>query len=279
MRLSDEMNFPHPVLAGWRNDFSAGRFDVDVAYRISKTDGRLDLAFQGHLESKAIETLIADGAAMLGCFVTCRATGLRRLIELGKLPGTYSFASGELLETVTIRPIVWLLKDIAGWTPQDVHAEFGAPQAVSAGDIVAMSEELVITVDQAELPALETIFDLKINETLPDGQFDIDLTRERVTILASRDTKHLVDTLRATTEAAAASVFNSLYVPAVMTILTELDQGGSAQFEGLRWLEPFLRRCEKLKLSPSSATAFRDAQRLLELPFHQLQILTGVADD
>lgn len=279
MRLSDEMNFPHPVLAKWRDDFRSGRFDVDVVYRVSKTDGRLELAFEGCLESEAIERLIRDGVAMLGCFVFCRATGLRRLIQLGKLPTTCSFAKGDLLETVTIRPIVWLLKDIDSWVPPDVHDEFGSPQSVSAGDIVAMSDELVITVDQAELPALETIIDLKINDTLPDGQFDIDLTRDRVTILASRDTKHLVDTLRETTEAAAASVFNSLYVPAVMTILTEIDRGGSEQFEGLRWLEPFLRRCEKLNLTPSSETAFRDAQRLLDLPFHQLQILTGIADD
>lgn len=275
MRLTNEMNFPHPVLAHWRDDFSDGRFEVEVHYREDKSDGRLELAFDGHLESEAIQNLIDDGRAMLGCFVICRSTGIRRLIELSKLPESYAFARGELLDTVNLRPLVWTIADVAGWSPEGAHEEFADPQSLAKGDIVAMADEVTIEVRKADLPALETIFDLKVNEGLPNGEFEIDTLKDRITILASRETYNLVSVLRVSGGPSAAALMNSLYVPVVMSILTELARGGEGQFEDHRWLEPFRRRYNKLEISPSVDTAFRDAQRLLEMPFHDLGQLAG----
>lgn len=274
MRLSNEMNFPHPVLASWRDDFPDGEFDVEIEFDEDTRDGGVDLRFMGTLTSSAIEDLIASGSAMLGCFVTCKATGLRRLIELGSLPQTYKFKSGELLETVILRPIVWMHKDVVSWRPDGVHPEFDVEQSVKTGDIIAMADEFSITVAQADLPVLETIFDLKIADHLTQGEFEIDLRRERITILADRETKHLVDTLREMKGGAATSVMNGLYIPAIMTVLSELAAHGEDDFVGLRWYEPFNRRCKRLDIEPAIATAFSDAQRLLECPFLDLRKLT-----
>ena len=274
MRLSNEMNFPHPVLASWRDDFPGGGFDVEIEYNEDTRDGGVDLRFMGTLSSSAIEDLIASGSAMFGCFVTCKATGLRRLIELGSLPATYKFKPGELLETVILRPIVWMLRDVDSWRPVGVHPEFDAEQSVKPGDIVAMADELAITVAQADLPALETIFDLKIADHLAEGEFEIDLRRDRITILAGRETKHLVDTLREMKGGAATSVMNGLYIPTIMTVLSEVAAHGEDDFVGLRWYEPFKRRCERLDIEPAIAKAFSDAQRLVEFPFLDLRKLT-----
>ena len=67
---------------------------------------------------------------------------------------------------------------------------------------------------------------------------------------------------------------NSLYIPTIMTVLTSLESNGEDDYSGFRWLEPFRRRCDRLNISPSAATAFRDAQRLLETPFLELKKLT-----
>lgn len=274
MRLTNEMTFPHPVLAAWRDDFQSGRFEVEIRFEEDLKDGGVELKFEGTLDSAAIEDLISAGSAMLGCFVVCQATGLRRLIELGSLPAAYIFASGELLDTVLLRPIVWILRDVSHWQPDGVHAEYDSPQKLSAGDIVAMADEFSILVSQADLPALETIFDLKVAENQPEGEFEIDLKRDRITILAGPQTKHLVDTLREMKGHASAAVMNSLYIPTIMTVLTSLESNGEDDYSGFRWLEPFRRRCERLNISPSAATAFRDAQRLLETPFLELKKLT-----
>lgn len=277
MRLTNDMTFPHPVLAAWRDDFRTGRFDVEIGFEEDLRDGSVVLKFEGHLDSAAIGDLISSGSAMLGCFVLCQATGLRRLIELGSLPASYTFAAGELLDTVLLRPIVWILRDVSNWQPEGVHEEYGKAQNLSAGAIVAMAEEFSITVSQAELPALETIFDLKVAEHLPEGEFEFDLKRERITILAGPQTKLLVDTLREMKGYASAAVMNSLYIPAIMTVLTLLDSNGEDGYSGFRWFEPFRRRCNKLEIRPSTENAFQDAQRLLETPFLDLRKLTEVA--
>jgi hypothetical protein len=274
MRLTNEMTFPHPVLASWRDDFRSGRFEVEIDFKEDVQDGGVELRFEGVLTSAAIGDLISAGRAMLGCFVICEATGLRRLIELGTLPASYTFAPGELLDTVLLRPIVWMLGELAGWQPGDVHPEFTGAQDLSAGDIVAMADEFAITVAQADLPALETIFDLKVAENQPEGEFEIDLKRERITILAGPQTKHLVDTLREMKGPASAAVMNSLYIPTIMTVLTAIETHGEDDFASFRWLEPFRRRCVRLEIEPSAATAFGDAQRLLEKPFLDLTQLT-----
>lgn len=60
-----------------------------------------------------------------------------------------------------------------------------------------------------------------------------------------------------------------------MTVLTEIAKGGDTQFEQYRWCEPFRRRYLKLEITPSVDSAFRDAQLLLECPFHDLELLAG----
>lgn len=274
MRLTNEMTFPHPVLASWRDDLRSGEFEVEIGFEEDVQEGGVELKFEGRLDSAAIMDLISAGRAMLGCFVICTATGLRRLIELGSFPASYTFAPGELLDTVLLRPIVWMLCDVSHWRPDGVHPEFDGSQELTAGDIVAMADEFSITVLQADLPALETIFDLKVAENVPEGEFEIDLRRERITILAGPQTKHLVDTLREMKGPESAVVMNGLYIPTIMTVLSSIGTHGDDDYAGFRWLEPFRRRCERLEIEPSVTTAFRDAQRLLEVPFRDLQKLT-----
>lgn len=277
MRLTDDMNFPHPVLAPWRDDFNDGEFTVDVTFREDRNTGQVDLHFAGTLKSAAMKQLIPSGKAKFGCFVVCIATGVRRLIDLGTLPSTYTFAAGELLDTVTLRPLIWMTDEVPDWTPPGVHKEFSGPQKIRKGDIIAMAEELAIEVSQADLPAIETIFDLKVSEGIPEGQFDVDMTQERITILAAPETKALADTLRKVDDSTRAVIMNSLYVPSVMCVLIALGKG-EAEFSGLRWFEPFMRRCRKLDVEPNADQAFADALKLLECPFRTLSIMTESSD-
>ena len=73
---------------------------------------------------------------------------------------------------------------------------------------------------------------------------------------------------------ASAAVMNGLYIPTIMTVLTAIEAHGEDDFAGFRWLEPFRRRCGRLEIEPAAATAFGDAQRLLERPFLDLTKLT-----
>ena len=106
MKLTSEMNFPHPVLAEWRDDFKAGSFIVDISFQEDKDKNQLILHFETSLKCDDIEKLLHDGSAQLGCFVTCISTGYRRLIEIGHPTYLFNFKPGDLLDSVVIRPIV-----------------------------------------------------------------------------------------------------------------------------------------------------------------------------
>ena len=51
MRLTNEMTFPHPVLASWRDDFRSGRFEVEIGFEEDVQDGGVELRFEGVLKS------------------------------------------------------------------------------------------------------------------------------------------------------------------------------------------------------------------------------------
>lgn len=279
MRLSDDMNFPHPVLADWRDDFDKGKFAVDITYREDKTTGRLELAVESELSCSAIESLIEHGDASFGCFVRCTSTGFRRLIELALPRSNYTFERGDLLDTVTLRPVVWTTVPISNWSPLGAHPEFEGFQKLRCGDIVAMAAEHAIEVGQADLPSLETIFSLKVSEDLENGEFNVDLDNEKITILAARDTYDLIETLRVSGDAASAAVMNSLYVPVVIRILSQIStpsgEANLAEFEGRRWVTPFRRRCSKLNIQHRNSEILANALKLMDRPFHDLEELVG----
>lgn len=282
MRISDEMMFPHPVLADWRDDFKIGEFDVEIAYREDKKSGRLDLALSAHLVSNEVEQLIKSGDALFGIFVLCPSTGMRRLIDLALPKSNYTFAKGELLDTVYIRPMVWTRHEVFSWEPSEVHPEFAGPQSLRCGDVVALAAEHQIEVNRADLPALETIFKLKIDETKQPGEFDVNLDSEKITILAGRETYELIETLRVSDGAGPASVMNGLYVPAVMKVLSEISSESGEprlqEYEGRRWVTPFEKRCSKLDIQFENSRILENALRILERPFHHLAQLTGGSD-
>lgn len=271
------MNFPHPVLAEWRDDFDGGQFDVEIAYREDKGTGRIDLVVEAQIKCPDVECLIEDGKAIFGVFVLCQSTGLRQLIQLGMPKANYTFEQGALLGRVILRPLVWTSTKIDAWNPIAAHEEFVGNQTMRCGDIVAMAPESSIDVNQAELPALETIFELQVVEEMEPGEFDVDLDRDKITILTSRQTYGVVELLRGAEAKTQAVVMNALYVPVVMTVLSQVasdsGEGDFTEFEGYRWVAPFRRRCEKLGINHQETEVHTDALKLLEKPFHLLEKL------
>ena len=279
MKLTNEMNFPYPVLAEWRDDFNTGNFSVEVSFQEDKEKNQLVLHFETVLECEDIERMLQDGSAQAGCFVTCISTGYRRLLEIGRPTYLYKFKPGDLLDAVVIRPIVWATKPVKEWAPSDVHPEFFGGHNIDRGNVLAMAEEGAIQVGKADLPSLETIFQLKFDETLDEGEFSVDMDADKITILAARQTYDLVETLRASGPNTAAVVMNAVFVPVVMRVLgqvaTQDGSGNFAEFESRRWVTAFQRRCDKLEIRHVEDQSLGNAQKLLEYPFSSLANVTG----
>ena len=277
MRFSEETRYPHPVLAHDTGDFNAGEFDMAFTLSEDIATGALSIQHETTLTEDGIRQLVETGRASVGCFVRCADTYHTELRTLAWPSGRTDFTAGVLLNRVSLRPIVWLNDKLSGWDPGTIHLEFSPPVDLSRGDIIAIGEEHIISVGQAKLAPIESIFELDRSPDIPEGTLQVELERDRITILAGEKTHETIMLLREQ-KAGKPVVMNAVYLPAVMEVLDAL-QSGADQYEPWRWHAPFTARCDARGVDPKTDTSILEsAQKLLDSPASGLDQLVAEAD-
>lgn len=269
MKFSDDMRFPHPVLAYETGDYQQGEFSVSFEASELLETGQVSLKYSIELSHPDLAELVVGGKARVGIFVRCQDTYFSDLQDLGWPGGSLEFGEGKLLNRVTIRPIAWLNKPISGWQPADVHSEFVLPLALLRGDIVAIGDEIVIHVGRAKLAPLESIFSLKRSDETEPGQLTLDLNADKITIIAHSETFDAIEQLRAKS-VGRSIVLNSVYLPIVMEVLDTIEAEGRNAYDNRRWFQPFEGRCVMKAVDLENPKLLSDAQTLLDLPSAQL---------
>ncbi len=267
MKFSDDMRFPHPVLSAETGDFLSGGFTVETVVEEILETGKVSIKCEITLDEPSLRELVETGMATVGMFVRCRDTYYSDLREIGWPSGTVEFEGGTLVNRVTVRPIIWLSQPLPGWTPPDVHPEFPLPLSLAAGDIVAIDEEQVLSVGQAKLAPMESIFALVSSPEEPEGRLSVKLDAEKITIIAGEETFRMVNLLRYSPGRAAA--LSSIYLPAVMEVLDALRADPGA-YDQKRWKTPFAAKCTIAGIDCDGGL-FENAQTLLEHPIAGLQ--------
>ncbi len=265
MRLSEDTRFPHPVLGLETGDFTAGAFEVEFMLVEDRKSGALTLQHEIALTEPEIRQLVETERAATSCFVRCADTFFAELRSMSWPQGRSDFAAGKLLNRVTLRPIVWLLEDLSDWDTGTINPEFSPPVSLERGDIIAVGAEHVISVGQAKLKPIESIFELDRSPDVPEGTLQVDPDRDRITILAGPGTYETISLLREQ-ERGRPVVMNAVYLPAVMEVLDALrsSEGG---YEGRRWYQTFSAKCDANGIDPSAGSSILDsAQKLLKGP-------------
>lgn len=275
MRFSEGTRFPHPVLAPGTGDFTAGEFDMDFTVYEDPKTGAMTLEHSTILTENGIIDLVERGRASIGCFVKCRDTYYSELRTLTWPKGRSDFSAGKLLNRVSLRPLIWLTSDLAGWDSGSIHPEFSPPVSLKCGDIIAIGEEHIISVGQEKLAPIESIFELDRSPNVPEGTLRVELERDRITILAGEKTHETILLLREQAKGKPV-VMNAVYLPAVMEVLDALREGAE-QYEGLRWYSSFKARCDARGIDPTAGTSIlENAQSLLDSPAQLLaQLVKG----
>lgn len=279
MRIKESTSYPHPVLAPWSEDIDNARFETRIVFQLNEAENQVTIRCDVTLDHPEILSLIETGCATFGCFITCRETGLRRLLQLGFPAGSRQFAGGALLGRVQLRPMIWSTRRIDGYEPAHAHAEFAGAMDVEAGQILALDDEQIIEVTRPPLPPLESIFRILSSDEIAAGEFELDTTDDLITVLMSEATYQMVQDLRNADESTRAVLMNALYVPIIMEVLDQLREGDD-QFEQYRWLHPFRARCEVFGVDLKKPSLLNDAQKLLQQPFASLiQLIDYGADE
>jgi hypothetical protein len=272
MRLTDFTKFPHPVLGPFTGDYLGGEFSVEFEVSENLKNGSLSLEYSAILTHPDIEGLVKGGRAVLGCIVKCGDTFYNELRSCSYPRGRIDFLPGALLNKVTLRPVVWLAADLQEWSPAVLHSEFSSPIIMKLGDIVAVGAASEISVGQAKLASIESIFELNKSLEIEEGEIRVDLEGDRISILVAPGIFCIVELLREQ-ELGFPVVMNSVYLPAVMEVLDRLQEDTNSYRER-RWFIPFKERCrDKGVEHEAGASILEGAQKLLDLPALKLREL------
>lgn len=275
MKISETTSYPHPVLTNWNDDIVGATFSAEPYLREDVESQSIDIHFTVDLTQPEIIELINNGGAQFGCFITCAATGLRRLQVYDYPSSTHEFTPGALLGRVLLRPMIWTTKKIDNYAPTGLHSEFGSGCEVAVGQLIALDDEYVVHVLNPPIPTFESIFEIKSSKEIKDGSFQIDLASDRIFLMMGEETYSLVQQLRNVERSNSSLIMNALYVPFVMEVLSYLAEGPE-QYSGFRWYKPFMHHCDQLDVDPQrKGDLLSNAQKLLNQPFALLkQIIT-----
>lgn len=276
MRITEGTRFPHPVLAATGNDFTSGKFDVNLEVEEKPMTGALRFHHEIVLTEPGIESLVTNGRAAVGCFVRCNDTYYTELRELGWPNGTSDFVPGSLLNRVTIRPLIWLKEDLAEWNSGAIHPEFGSPVSIARSSIIAVGVEKVISVGMAKLTPMESIFELSASDEVPDGLVQINPDADRITVFVNKALFQTINVLRGQ-NTGRPLLLNAIYLPAVIEVLDAL-RANPEGYRDRRWYQPFRAKCDAHGIDFSRGESLLTwAQTLLGYPARELARL--VAED
>jgi len=260
------------VLGVGSGDFDSGYFEIRFEVNEDCRTGDLALKYEIILTEKGIIELVKEGSAGIGCFIVCLDTYYTELRKMPWPTGCSDFAAGKLLNRVTLRPVIWMEGDLSGWDPGTIHPEFSPPLSFNRGDIIAIGPEEIISVGQAKLLPIESIFEIVSSPAVECGKLQVDLMRDRITILASEETHKTILSLRGLATGRPV-VMNAIYLPVVMEVLDAL-RGNLSLYEAQRWYSPFMARCETKGVDPDARSSILEsAEILLDAPTGSLSRL------
>lgn len=268
MKLNDKMRYPYPVLSEYSDDYVSSKFHADFAQCMTKDD-YIKIDSNILLDNEDLKSLVFEQKASVGFFLICRRTYFNYLqkASLGKCESY--FKKTQFFGEVKIRPLVWTLADIVDFDSELINKEFGGAVTISKGSVIAMGPEFSFSVDQNKYKPFDSIFELSQNESLAEGEFEVDPERERITILATKKTCDSFFKMR-NTETGRDLLIGTVYMPVVIEVISRIQLGDDMQ--NYKWFRVFKGKCDDLgiNLFDTSQSCIKIAQKLLKYPFNNV---------
>lgn len=267
MKLNEDMLFGHPVLSPVSDDYQGALFNAEFVVNVEDND-HLSIEATIGLNSPDLDQLLEEGGAGCGFFLVCRQTYQNRLIEMGPGKATHQLNAHHFFGTLQLRPVVWSKEARSGWRSRYLHPEYGGRTDFPAATILAVGEEQRFSLDRERLKPFESIFTLAAVDNLRPGEISVDPDGEKITIGVQPDTKDSIDLIRNDPRGRIV-LLNSIYLPAVMQVLTDLTSG-TGNYDEKAWHRIFSAKCAQCGFDPTNAVPLEHAQRLLGYPFARI---------
>ena len=275
--------FPHPVLRpdqGREGDYPRTEFEVTIEATRARGAMAVDVAADFHLSDRDLRTLVGRGDAECVLLAEASTTRFRRLLRATRYSLREAFQAGELKGKVEFRPFLVCVRQLLGFRAASWHPDYEERSFdIDPGAELAQDEPSTYWIDTEDEKPIGAIFKHTASTRQPDGTWMCDLQGDQIAVqMSERDHRRFVHVNRHYEEADAAHLINSIYLPALVHVLSEADRCEDDYGE-CRWfakLDDTLQARGRPSLGSRNADRLADAQRLLNSPFSRIPLF---ADD
>ncbi|MCY3934062.1 MAG: hypothetical protein OXH70_20350 [Acidobacteria bacterium] len=272
--------FPHPVLRpdqGGEGDYPTAEFEADVEAVRAKGAMAVDVSVDFELSDADLRSLVGRGEAECVLLVEAPTTRFRRLLRATRYRLQESFRAGELKGRVEFRPFLVCLRSLVGFKAAGWHADYGKRSFdLYPGSVLAQDEPAAYWIDTEDEKPIGSIFKHTATNRQADGTWVCDMSGDQVAVqMSERDHGRFEEAGRREQDDAALLI-NSIYLPALVHVLSEADQS-EREYSGYRWFSTLDQKLEELGCSPLGKGApdrLADAQKLLNSPLGRLPQFT-----
>lgn len=268
MRIRPSSSFPHPVLAVSTGDYGDRAFHLTLSVQEDPESGHALLSGAMVVDDPSIQSLLEAGRATAGLMITCLDTYHDNFVRCQLGDVHVELSGGKVRGPVFVRGAVIATQDGVTLDSKWIDTEFpDVSKIVSAGDFIALTEELRFEAGLEKLAPLESIFHLKLHEDITEGAFRIDLESESIEILVASSLHGFLSLLRG--QQMKDTLLSSLFLPVVMSVLEAMRDEDA--YSDRRWYSVMTARCNAEEIDIKHGDLADSAQKLLDCPLGSLQ--------
>lgn len=265
MQFDTQRAFPYPVLRPDVDDYIDGEFQATVDFY--QSEDMQDFAFEAsfHLSVPEIMQRIECGEAEFVLVVSCRETFFRERFASEISEMRVSLPSGKIRGEVEALPYIVVKKPIIDFSSKLINPEFGpGPFAFQQASVLAIDRPRVVYVDREAFKPVSSVFELVQSTNVPDHEWQLGFTENKVQIQLSKAMKEKVDNFR-TDRKNKSILLNSIYFAAVMQCLILL-KNSDGEYDEQRWAIVMQQQCNQNGINLQKDEEYRITQTLMRFP-------------
>ena len=280
MKFDAGKAWPHPVLrpSSYGDDYPYAEFEVDIDPKCVGGSTQVEVEVNFVLSEPDLLQLVDTGAAYYVLLIKAPTTHFRECIRSDKPQLRCTFSAGDLAGKVEFAPFLICARDIPNFSASGWHSDFdGHTFDIATGSVLAEEVPKDYWIDTEKEGPLGSIFGHRPNPDLPDGRWLCVFEEEHVWIEMSNDDSELYNRARnqSSNQPDGHYLINGLYLPALLAVLTEVDQHAE-DFQEYQWFASLNQRLEKVgctTIGSANANRVVDAQKILDSPFTKMPLI------
>ena len=263
--------FAHPVLTSLTNDYPYSSFLLETSDP-SNTGDDLNIIIRYKLSCDTLESLIEDKSAEFAVHVSTTWTHYSELfLTVQSKEDVLIIPTKELAGDISIVPYILAREDFDLNITSDHNEDYRDSNiskfSLAKGAILAVGDGSKVIGDHR---TVGSIFDIISSESVPQGEFDLDYSMDRIQIKVNIDDRREIEKFRSSGKFGGYNVLApSLFLCAVKGAILELEKEDGELQEWKKVLEKKIDE-EDLDMGDLSNNALKYAQKLLESPLNKM---------